>query len=86
MPVIFSFSLPDNHPLTKILPRMKNRSKRIRKMLSNTVRWEQQYETSKRIYNYMKVNLPQDEPIPPFNWFMVGLDELGYDTEDSVPE
>lgn len=87
MPTVFSFSLPDNHPLNKVLPRMKNRSKKIRKMLSNSVRWEQQYAASKRIYNWLKRRADENgEKVPPYEWFVPELDELGYDTEDSRSE
>jgi len=87
MPSIFSFSLPDNHPMIPILSRMKNRSTYLRKAISNDARWRQQYQTSLRIYSWLKRRADANgEEVPPFEWFTIGLDELGNDTEDVASE
>jgi hypothetical protein len=87
MPSIFSFSLPDNHPMISILSNMKNRSTYIRRAISNDARWRQQYQTSLRIYSWLKrKSETYGEACPPFEWFQIGLDELGDDTEDGTSE
>lgn len=91
MPSIFSFSLPDDHPMIPILSKMKKRSMYLRKAISNDARWRQQHATAKRIHSWL-VNVGNNchcdggTHVPPFEWFVVDLDELTYQTEDVASE
>lgn len=89
MPMIYSFSLPNDHPMIPVLNKMKNRSTYLRNAISNDARWRQQYQTSLRIYSWLKKVAEKydgDYVIPPFDWFVVELDELAYQTEDVASE